>query len=187
MSLTTLRAFLSSPWKRKDTLCEHSREADYSPLLRDDEIQTSSESEILSTRPEGQKDSVPRSKSFCNPLFVFNVILTVFNCALAFSVWHYTRNLPLQTSFYPVHRLSHGDIARLRRPSQFINLEKMYTSIRPQPRTFKNWPLILAPIDPDHPDKAFSHDPKRHMTIVGSISPEDRQFHVTSKVESIPR
>lgn len=174
---------LMSLWQHKQVPCR-SKETDCLPLLGGEESGTSRGSEVPSAHrdTEQQQASLSHTNSLSNYLLIFNIILTIFNFALVLYAWHYTLSLPLQTSFYPVHKLSRGDIALLRRPSQFINLEEIYASTRPQPRTFKNWPLVLAPVDPDMPYKALGYDPKRRMTIVGLISPEDREFRVSSKV-----
>jgi hypothetical protein len=179
MTPAPLRSLTNSWFSLPNTSRDQSKEADSLPLLGDDDSVTSMDS----LTPPNEEKRI--AKSFRNYTFIFNIALTIFNVALVLYAWQYLKMLPLETSFYPVHKLTHRDIAKLRRPSQWINLEKMYENMRPQPRTFTNWPLVLAPIDPDHPNHAFGNGPKRHRTLVGLVSPEDREFRVSEKVHPL--
>lgn len=172
----TFHTLLSAPWVSRFKPPWRFKEDDL-PLLAEGVSEVPFSPSITEQQTAALQLILPR-----NCVFIFNIVLTIFNLSLALYLWHYVPALPPETSFYPVHRLTHGDIARLRRPSQFINLEKMYVTMQPQPRTLKNWPIFLAPIDPNEPNRAFGNDPKRHLTPVGFISPEDREFRVSAKV-----
>ncbi|VDB83317.1 unnamed protein product [Peniophora sp. CBMAI 1063] len=71
-----------------------------------------------------------------------------------------------------------SDIGNLRRPSQFINFDKID---RPAPAqyNFTNYPILTAPVDSANVRKVFPVDSKNYMPKVGTISP--RQHHVLVK------
>lgn len=61
----------------------------------------------------------------------------------------------------------------------------MDTVERPLPPTshrFINYPLLLTQINRSNPGQVYSDDPKRHMSVRGTVSPEDRRFLVSSTV-----
>lgn len=73
-------------------------------------------------------------------------------------------------------------MAKLRRPNQFIGLDKIKRPFPPEPKTTTNYPIVLAIVDSENPAGVFSDDPKRHMTWKGMISPEERKVEVSKTV-----
>ncbi|KAJ7586817.1 hypothetical protein C8J56DRAFT_786753 [Mycena floridula] len=69
------------------------------------------------------------------------------------------------------------DIDSLRRPSQFIGLERYYQRLgaSPEPASFTNYPILLSPIDMTQPSRVFGNDPKSYISAIGTVAPEDRQ------------
>ncbi|KAJ3575326.1 hypothetical protein NP233_g1191 [Leucocoprinus birnbaumii] len=176
-------ARLQTPWSNLSKPNIHTRDGDNQPLLRGHEPGVDTDVS-LDDHKEKTPNKFSEKPSGRFPL-ILNVILTLFNLTLVLFAWYSIKTPLLETSFYPLHRLTRKEISQLRRPSQWINLEKMYGTTSPPPRQFKNWPLILAPVDPGYPDTALGHDPKRHLTLIGFISPEEREFRVSSKVSAI--
>ena len=88
-------------------------------------------------------------------------------------------SVPYSTSLTSVTR---ADMAKLRRPNQFIGLDKIKRPFPIEPKTTTNYPIVLAIVDSDKPNGVFSDDPKRHMTWKGMISPEERKVEVSKTV-----
>ncbi|KZV71942.1 hypothetical protein PENSPDRAFT_629405 [Peniophora sp. CONT] len=88
-----------------------------------------------------------------------------------------TQSLPLRLSDLANMRTS--DIGNLRRPSQFINFDKIVRPSPPVQHDFDNYPILTAPVDSADVNKVFPVDSKQYMPNVGTISP--RQLHVLVK------
>lgn len=72
----------------------------------------------------------------------------------------------------------------LRRPNQYIGLEKVP---RPTPviaKSFTNYPIVILPVDSEDPQKVFDHEPMRYSSQVGTITPEDKRVVITDTVRS---
>ena len=78
--------------------------------------------------------------------------------------------------------VTRADMAKLRRPNQFIGLDRIKRPSPPEPKTTTNYPIVLAVVDSEKPSGVFSDDPKRHMTWKGMISPEERKVEVSKTV-----
>ncbi|KAJ7585127.1 hypothetical protein C8J56DRAFT_829377 [Mycena floridula] len=74
------------------------------------------------------------------------------------------------------------DVASLRRPSQFIGLAP-YLNF--SPTSFLSYPLVLSPVDETRPSVVLNNDPKRHLSSIGTISPEDRQLRVSRTISTV--
>lgn len=86
----------------------------------------------------------------------------------------------------PLSAYTPNDVRLLRRPNQYVGLEKVQRPTPPEPRNFTNYPLVILPIDSANPKKVFDHDPKRHSSQVGTITPEERRVVVTDTVRARP-
>jgi hypothetical protein len=104
------------------------------------------------------------------------VLCTAINVALAISSTMFTPAL------LPLSSITRKDINRLRRPSQFIRFDQIIRPSPPIPKQFHNYPILLNQIDAGDRNKVFPDDPKRHLSSIGTISPEDRRVLVTEKV-----
>ncbi|KZT33314.1 hypothetical protein SISSUDRAFT_1089399 [Sistotremastrum suecicum HHB10207 ss-3] len=78
------------------------------------------------------------------------------------------------------------DAAILRRPSQFIGLDRANFS-REYALDFhiKAFPSVLTQISRVERNKVFEDDPKRQFTRFGTISPDDKHFVVTEEISTI--
>ncbi|KAF7799948.1 hypothetical protein EIP86_011191 [Pleurotus ostreatoroseus] len=85
----------------------------------------------------------------------------------------------------PLTSLTPNEGRLLRRPSQFMGLDKVSRPSPPQPTSLLNYPIVILPVDSEHSRKVFDHSPKRHSSQVGMITPEDRRVVVTDTLSSI--
>ncbi|KAH7919343.1 hypothetical protein BV22DRAFT_1023157 [Leucogyrophana mollusca] len=80
-------------------------------------------------------------------------------------------------------RQSRQEISRLRRPTQFIGLEKLNRS---STKHFINHPFLFAQIDRGHKDDVlYNDDPRRVDTLIGMISANDRRVYVTQTISTV--
>lgn len=78
--------------------------------------------------------------------------------------------------------VTHADMRNLRRPSQFIGFDSIARPSPPFPRSFDTFPILLAQVDRDDPERVFEDDMRRHMTRAGTVNPEDRRVLVDLSV-----
>ncbi|KAJ6631198.1 hypothetical protein B0H10DRAFT_1773319 [Mycena sp. CBHHK59/15] len=77
-------------------------------------------------------------------------------------------------------------MAQLRRPSQFIRFDEIKRPFPPVPKQFRNYPILLSQIDEGDKKKVFEDDPKRYMSAIGTISPEDRRISTVVQFRGMP-
>ena len=119
--------------------------------------------------------SKPRRSTYGTWTLVVCVVCTVINVATVFFSSHTEAKVPRPFSSY-----TPAEIRLLRRPNQYIGLEKVARP--PQQLNFTNHPMIMLPIDSAYPDKVFDVSPKKHLTQVGTITPDVTRFLVTDTV-----
>lgn len=81
--------------------------------------------------------------------------------------------------------MTYHSIQSLRRPSQFIGFDRIAN--RPSPPTpnhFINYPVLLTQVYEAHPELVSGDDPRRYLSRVGTVSPEDRLVRVNQTVSS---
>ncbi|PPR06719.1 hypothetical protein CVT24_013039 [Panaeolus cyanescens] len=83
-------------------------------------------------------------------------------------------------SFLPLDRFSYQDIESLRRPSQFVGLDELYSAHFPPSRKLENYPILLASIDKANPSKVSNVGLEIYHPLVGSVLPDARQFRVST-------
>ena len=110
------------------------------------------------------------------------ILCTLIN--LGTTIWSPPK-LSASPSTPPLASITPNDVRLLRRPNQYIGLEKVTRPSPPEPKSFTNYPIVILPIDSANPRKVFDHDPKRHSSQVGVITPEERRVVVTDTVRSI--
>ncbi|KAF9030274.1 hypothetical protein BJ165DRAFT_1520037 [Panaeolus papilionaceus] len=81
-------------------------------------------------------------------------------------------------SFLPLDRFSYKDIETLRRPSQFVGLDELYSAYFPSARKTENYPILLAWVDKGNPSKVSNFDLEIYHPLVGSVLPDARQFRL---------
>ncbi|KAJ6612725.1 hypothetical protein B0H10DRAFT_2222905 [Mycena sp. CBHHK59/15] len=79
--------------------------------------------------------------------------------------------------------LSFRDMVQLRRPNQFLGLERVETHPHAEPVLV--YPNLLSQINRAEPDRAYGDDPDKFRAWGGFVPPEDRQFKVTPKISTI--
>lgn len=72
------------------------------------------------------------------------------------------------------------DLGGLKRPNQFIGLERVRLPVV-APDPYKIYPNLLARVNKLEPKRAYSDDPKRFAAWGKMVPPEDKQFKVTSQ------
>ncbi|KZT08021.1 uncharacterized protein LAESUDRAFT_650360 [Laetiporus sulphureus 93-53] len=73
----------------------------------------------------------------------------------------------------------------LRRPSQFIGLDRVARPSPPTPLQFYNFPIVVAPVDSAHGNRVFDDDPRRYLGHSGGVSSEWRRILVTDTISTI--
>lgn len=133
--------------------------------------------DILSVEGEKNDAQLKSSSRLLGPRLCFALcaICTVVNLALSFLA----RDGPSLPVAPPVTR---KNIHLLRRPSQFIRFDEIERPSPPAPKQFENYPILLAQIDSSDTSKVFPDDPRKYMSHVGTISPEDRRVLVSETV-----
>ncbi|KAF9497859.1 hypothetical protein BDN71DRAFT_1588025 [Pleurotus eryngii] len=76
------------------------------------------------------------------------------------------------------------DLGGLKRPNQFIGLERVRLPVV-TPDPYKIYPNLLARVNKLEPKRAYSDDPKRFAALGKMVPPGDKQFKVTSQVSTI--
>ena len=109
------------------------------------------------------------------------VLCTIANGALSLlpSLQSRTQASPHSLRLSDIADIRTSDIGNLRRPSQFINFDKINRPSPPAQYDFANYPILTAPVDSANVHKVFPVDSKKYMPKVGTISP--RQYHVLVK------
>ncbi|KAJ7640758.1 hypothetical protein DFH06DRAFT_1215153 [Mycena polygramma] len=79
--------------------------------------------------------------------------------------------------------LTFRDMVQLRRPNQFIGLEKVET--HPDAQSVLIYPNLLSQINRTEPHRVYGDDPDKFAAWGGLVAPEDRQFKVTPKISTI--
>lgn len=122
---------------------------------------------------------IEQALSFFSPrIFVPIIICILCSSVNLFALY--------KVSEQDTYSLTRDDIPNLRRPSQFIGLEKV-KSLKPAPiipRHLVNYPMVLAPTDHREPGKVFPQDPKAFKAVQGMASAEERRFLVSRTVRS---
>lgn len=72
----------------------------------------------------------------------------------------------------------------LPRPNQFIGLETVDRT-RPdyqRPKPFYTPPMVMTQVDRTKEDFVFPDDTRRWLSVIGTVSPDDKHFQVTTSV-----
>jgi len=93
---------------------------------------------------------------------------------------------PSATSFISTRGMTRKDIDRLRRPSQFIGLDKIHRNVTQtsDTKSFVNFPMFMAHIDASQPYKV-SKPRKGVQTSIGTVYPELSNMLASSSVSTI--
>ncbi|KAJ3552794.1 hypothetical protein NM688_g3967 [Phlebia brevispora] len=144
----------------------------YSALRTDDSDADSIESDTtLAT-------SKPKRSAFGTWAVVVCIACTVINVVTAF--FAAPSSAPTQR---PFSSYTPAEIRLLRRPNQYIGLERI---ARPsEPLEFTNHPLVMLPIDSADKKRVFDANPRKHSTPIGTITPEVTQFMVTDTISTV--
>ncbi|PSR83172.1 hypothetical protein PHLCEN_2v377 [Hermanssonia centrifuga] len=149
----------------------------YSALRTDDVDTESVESKDSASHiPQDLK----KRSSFGYWALAICVLCTAINLVTTFTV-PFSSTPPAK----PMGSLTANDVRLLRRPSQYIGLEKVVRPSPPEPKSFWIYPIVLAPIDNADKSKVFDDDPKRYASQIGTITPEIRRVLVTDTVSTI--
>lgn len=80
--------------------------------------------------------------------------------------------------------LEFRDIVQLRRPNQFIGLDR--AKMHPEAPSILTYPNLLSQINRAEPHRVYGDDPDRFAAWGGFVAPDDREFKVTPKVSILP-
>lgn len=146
----------------------------YSALRTDD----SSEADSIDT--DVPTSTKPKRSALGTGTLVVCVVCTVINIATTFFVLPPSPTKPQRApgSYTP------AEVRVMRRPNQYIGLEKITRIEPPKHYEVTNYPLVMLPIDSAHPHKAHESDPKKHASQVGTITPEVSRMLVTDTVRT---
>jgi hypothetical protein len=115
-------------------------------------------------------------------LFFWAIIGTLCSSALSFLVFASRVSFLPRSIGMPV--LLQGPV--LRRPSHYMNLEKV---LRTSNRTFPpitNFPRVVFQIDPADSQRRMTEDDQGWISNIGAVYPDDRHITISSKVHFIP-
>ena len=114
-----------------------------------------------------------------------NIMAVLLCVACAAFNWYLSITYPIVVGNLPVtdiRSVSRKQYSTLRRPSPFIGFEKISRSSPLIPRALMNYPATIALVNSSRPEQVFNDDPKQHMTLTGSVSPEERLVMLTKTV-----
>ena len=135
--------------------------------------------------PHQDEAALSASRGFAH-LFTWAVIIctvcTVMNAAFLASTF---RLGSTESSSIPAP--TREDTWRLRRPSQYINLDSIQRPVPPTPRHFDNFPLSVTQADSFESGRVIESHTKEHMGASGLFVPDERQVLVTKQVSSTVR
>jgi len=83
-----------------------------------------------------------------------------------------------------VSRVSPAAPKRLPRPSSYIGLESVLRNASDMP-PLKNFPSFMSQISKEHPTLTFPEDVGRHLTVYGSVSPDEQRLQLTPDITTI--
>lgn len=81
-------------------------------------------------------------------------------------------------------KFSWQDIQSLRRPSQFIGLDRDFLEHHPTSLNITNYPTLLAQVDRQDPDVIVNSESLREETRIGTIVPNRKRVRVTNTVST---
>lgn len=85
-------------------------------------------------------------------------------------------------------RLTRQEISRLRRPSQFVGLDRIHHHLSSDVKPFVNKPFLSARIDVSNPDQSFFNvDQRSYTAAIGTVSLEHHRVMMTPTVRVRPR
>ncbi|KAF8870905.1 hypothetical protein CPB84DRAFT_826749 [Gymnopilus junonius] len=113
--------------------------------------------------------------AFCT---IINILVTIRSSSGS----SYT--FPSATSFLTTRGMTRQDIDSLRRPSQFIGLDKIHRNATSGSTSFVNFPLLMAQIDAQRPYEV-TKPRKGEETSIGTVYPELGQMIATSSISTI--
>lgn len=116
---------------------------------------------------------------------VLCMVCTLVNVAVVFCGAD-SRQFASQSLFFPTPIMRQADIELLRRPSQFIGLDKTDTTPLTTPKHFTNYPVMMLPVDWSHPSKIFPLNREKYLYSVGTVLSEAREFQVTPSASDLP-
>lgn len=117
------------------------------------------------------------------------VLCTLINLACLGYYYLGGRTLPYtfpSSTTFPISKgLSRGQLDNLRRPSQFIGLEKVYSNhTSTDVKSFVNFPTVMAQIDISHPYKVT--EPHTGVwTKIGTVYPEISKMLISPSVSHV--
>jgi len=147
---------------------------DYQPLPANDELEGKDGGSTI--KPRNGNDKLSWAAIFVS------IICLVVNLLNSRSWRPYT--FPSPTSFPSTHGLTRKDIDKLRRPSQFIGLDKIHRNATPaaEVKSFVNFPMVMAHIDASRPRQIVTEPRKGVMTSIGTVYPELSDMVVSPSV-----
>ncbi|KZT68641.1 hypothetical protein DAEQUDRAFT_692312 [Daedalea quercina L-15889] len=117
-----------------------------------------------------------------SPIYYLLAIVCVF-CAIINTVLFV--RLPAALGLPGEKAAASINIADLRRPSQYIQLDFVERPSPPHHREFDNHPILVSIIDSQHPQKVGEVDARRYMSHNGMISPAERHVIVTDTMSTV--
>lgn len=145
---------------------------DYQPLPADD----------LPHVFEGKYSNLQNNKLSWGAILVCSVC-TVFNIFIAIKSTSNSYSFPSATSFLTTRGMTRKDIDSLRRPSQFIGLDKIHRNGTESAMTksFINFPILMTQIDASRPYEV-AKPRKGEQSTIGTVYPELSDMIATPSV-----
>jgi len=155
----------------------------YQPIARDsfeDEpklvIQLGTESQAIAGDEDflGSPNSLPLRTRGTAKWPAILATLTVLNAIISIALFFL-----IQTPAIPPRQL--------RMPSQFNGLARTIKEGTPwlSNTSIVAFPTLLQQVDQNRPSYVYPEDPRRHLSLFGTLSPEDRQLYVSPTISSI--
>ena len=114
------------------------------------------------------------------------IVCTIANLASVY-IFPPSRTVPQSVAFLlESPRLTRQEISRLRRPSQFVGLNRIHRHLSSDVKPFINKPILSARIDASSPDQSFFDvDQQSYTTPIGTIFPERHRIMMTPTVRVV--
>lgn len=145
-----------------------------------------SDPEVIATAEDIQVKA-PESSSRRSRLSPWTVIVCIL-CTIAnlASIYIFPPSgtvPPSLTFLLETPRLTRQEISRLRRPSQFVGLDRIHQHLSTTVKPFVNKPFLTARVDKSSPDKSFFDvDQRSFAAAIGTVSLEHYRVMVTPTV-----
>ncbi|KAJ7077408.1 hypothetical protein B0H15DRAFT_915280 [Mycena belliarum] len=129
----------------------------------------------MSPPPSQAPQAEPTRKTMSRPLAAGAIILCVISTIANIYIFNSFAKQPKILTF--------RNMVELRRPNQFIGLERV--EMHPEARPILIYPSLLSQIDHAEPYRVYGDDPDKFAAWGGLVAPEDRQFKVTPQISTI--